>query len=32
MQPARVDVRESLPRLPSGKHDLAAVRAERKPT
>ena len=28
MQPARFDLRESLPRLPSGKHDVAALRAE----
>ena len=27
MQPARIDVRDRLPKLPSGKHDLAAVRA-----
>lgn len=26
MQPTRIEVREALPRLPSGKHDLAAVR------
>jgi amino acid adenylation domain-containing protein len=26
MQPARYELRETLPRLPSGKHDLAAVR------
>ena len=28
MQPARYEVREALPRLPSGKHDLGALRAE----
>ena len=28
MQPARYDVRAALPLLPSGKHDLAALRAE----
>src|ERR1051325_3481171 len=28
MQPARFDLRESLPRLPSGKHDVAALRDE----
>jgi amino acid adenylation domain-containing protein len=27
MQPARFEVRDALPRLPSGKHDLAALRA-----
>ncbi|HTI03943.1 MAG TPA: AMP-binding protein [Gemmatimonadales bacterium] len=30
MQPARFDIRESLPRLPSGKHDVAALRGEQK--
>jgi len=29
MQPARFEVRPDLPRLPSGKHDLAAVREGR---
>ena len=29
MRPARFDVRNALPRLPSGKHDLAAVRGGR---
>jgi acyl-CoA synthetase (AMP-forming)/AMP-acid ligase II len=27
MQPARFEVRDSLPRLPSGKHDVAGVAA-----
>jgi len=26
MQPARIDVLEEIPRLPGGKHDLAALR------
>jgi acyl-CoA synthetase (AMP-forming)/AMP-acid ligase II len=26
MQPARYEVRDMLPRLPSGKHDIAALR------
>jgi acyl-CoA synthetase (AMP-forming)/AMP-acid ligase II len=30
MQPARFEVRDALPRLPSGKHDLGALRAEQK--
>jgi acyl-CoA synthetase (AMP-forming)/AMP-acid ligase II len=30
MQPARFEVRDALPRLPSGKHDLAALRAASK--
>lgn len=29
MEPARIEVRDALPVLPSGKHDLAAVRAAR---
>ena len=32
MQPARWDVRESLPRNASGKHDVLALRAEARPT
>jgi acyl-CoA synthetase (AMP-forming)/AMP-acid ligase II len=30
MQPARFEVRDALPRLPSGKHDLGALRAEQR--
>ena len=30
MQPARFEVRDALPRLPSGKHDLAALRGEQR--
>jgi amino acid adenylation domain-containing protein len=30
MQPARFEVRDALPRLPSGKHDVAAVRGEQR--
>ena len=30
MQPTRYDVRDALPRLPSGKHDLAALRGEQR--
>jgi len=32
MQPARFEVRQALPRLPSGKHDLAAVAGSRNPS
>jgi acyl-CoA synthetase (AMP-forming)/AMP-acid ligase II len=28
MQPARFEVRDTLPRLPSGKHDIAGLRGE----
>jgi acyl-CoA synthetase (AMP-forming)/AMP-acid ligase II len=28
MQPARFELRDALPRLPSGKHDIAALRGE----
>lgn len=31
MQPARYEVRDALPRLPSGKHDVAALRGAPKP-
>jgi len=31
MQPARFEVRDTLPRLPSGKHDVAALRGDPKP-
>jgi amino acid adenylation domain-containing protein len=31
MQPARVEARDELPRLPSGKHDIAALRGAPKP-
>ncbi len=31
MQPARYELRETLPRLPSGKHDVAALRGAPKP-
>jgi len=31
MQPARFEVRDALPRLPSGKHDVAAVHGAPKP-
>jgi amino acid adenylation domain-containing protein len=31
MQPARFEVRDALPRLPSGKHDVAALRGDPKP-
>ena len=31
MQPARYELREALPRLPSGKHDVAALRGEPRP-
>jgi len=30
MQPTRYHVRDALPRLPSGKHDLAALRGEQR--
>jgi acyl-CoA synthetase (AMP-forming)/AMP-acid ligase II len=30
MQPARYEVRDALPRLPSGKHDIAALRGEQR--
>ena len=30
MQPARYELRDALPRLPSGKHDLAALRGEQR--
>jgi len=30
MQPARYEVRDALPRLPSGKHDVAALRGEQR--
>jgi len=30
MQPARYEVRDALPRLPNGKHDLAALRGEQR--
>jgi acyl-CoA synthetase (AMP-forming)/AMP-acid ligase II len=30
MQPVRYEVRDTLPRLPSGKHDIAALRGESK--
>jgi len=30
MQPARYEVRDALPRLPSGKHDVAALRGEQQ--
>ncbi len=30
MQPMRYEVRDALPRLPSGKHDLAALRGEQR--
>ena len=29
-QPARYEVRDALPRLPSGKHDVAALRGEQQ--
>lgn len=29
MQPARIEVRSNIPRLVSGKYDLAAIKAER---
>jgi len=31
MQPARFETRDALPRLPNGKHDVAALRGEPKP-
>jgi len=31
MQPSRFEVRDALPRLPSGKHDVAALRGDPKP-
>ena len=30
MQPARFEIRDALPRLPSGKHDVGAVRGEQR--
>jgi len=32
MQPARFEIRDHLPRLPNGKHDLAAIRVVSAPT